>query len=144
MNVQIQASAPLTDTPLQAEAEALSLAAQLASKLHILRATFLTDCLTLATSAATRNLLDSSTPWSIRKPLAVFFKHSSSLLPQVFHISREINGVAHNVAQQDIHSNVEPAFSCFASAHRNSSCPVLALLSSFQSQDFVIHAIHCY
>ena len=144
INVQIQASAPPTTSPLHAEALALSFAAQVASKLNILQPTFLMDCLSLSLVAATGKIVESTTPWSIRKPLADFFKHANSLQPRVFHISREINGIAHNVAHQVLHSRVEPQVCCFASAHRHSSCPVLSLLSSFQVQEFVIHAVHCY
>lgn len=144
INVQVQASAPLTESPLQAEALALSLAAQLALKLNILHPTFLTDCLTLASSAATGKLQDPSIPWCIRKPLAIYFKHANSMQPQVFHISREVNGIAHNLAHQVFSSSNEPQICCFASAHRHISCPVVALLSNLQVQGFTIHAIHCY
>ena len=144
INVQVQASTPLTESALQAEALALSLAAQLALKLNILHPTFLTNCLTLASSAATGKLQDPSIPWCIRKPLAIYFKHANSMQPQVFHISREVNGIAHNLAHQVFSSSNEPQICCFASAHRHISCPVVALLSNLQVQGFTIHAIHCY
>ncbi|VAI80150.1 hypothetical protein VPH35_125532 [Triticum aestivum] len=144
INVQIQASALPTTSPLHAEALALSFPAQVASKLNILQPTFLMDCLSLSLVAATGKIVESTTPWSIRKPLANFFKHANNLQPRVFHISREINGMAHNVAHQVLHSGAEPQVCCFASTHRHSSCPVVSLLSNFQVQEFVIHVVHCF
>jgi hypothetical protein len=109
-----------------------------------LHPTFLTDCLTLASSAATGKLQDPSIPWCIWKPLAIYFKHANSMQRQVFHISREVNGIALNLAHQVFSSSNEPQICCFASAHRHISCPVVALLSNLQVQRFMIHAIHCY
>ena len=97
---------------------------------------FLTHCLTLASSAAMGKLQDPSIPWCIRKPLAIYFKHANSMQPQVFHISREVNGIAHNLAHQVFSSSNEPQICCFASAHRHISCPVVALLSNLQVQGF--------
>lgn len=144
VNVQIQASTVTTDTPLQAEALALLLAAQVAKRLNIFQPTFLTDCLSLASFAAKRKIAETTIPWTIRKVLAEFFCFSSDLHSQVFHISREINGIAHNVAHQVLTSLEEPDICCFASAHRNMTCPVVSLLSNFQFQGFVIHAVRYY
>ena len=144
VNVQIQASTVITDTPLQAEALALLLAARVAKQLCISQPTFLTDNLSLASWAASRKIKESTTPWTIRKILADFFCYSSDLQSQVFHISREINGIAHNVAHQVLTSVVEPDICCFASAHRNMTCPVVSLLSTFQFQGFVIHFVRCF
>lgn len=134
----------ITSTPLQVEALALLFAAQVANRLHITQPTFLTDCLSLASVAASRRIPDASTPWSIRKTLADFFHYSSDLQSQVFHVPREINGIAHNVAHQVLRSDVKPDICCFASAHRNMLCPVVSLLSNFQFQGFVIPAVRCY
>ena len=144
INVQVQASSADTDSPLKAEAFALLLAAQVANRLNISQPTFLTDCLSLASFAASSKASDVAIPWAIRKILAEFFFFSSDLHAQVFHISREINGIAHNMAQQVLRPNLGPDICCFASAHRNGSCPVVSLLSNFQFQGFVIHAVHCY
>ena len=142
--MQIQASAPATSSPIQAEAFALSFAAHLANRLNIMHPTFLMDCLSLASLVASGEIVEANTPWSIRKLLGDFFKQVSNLQPQVFHISREINGIAHNAAHQDLCCNVEPEICCFASAHRHISCPVVSLLDTFQVQGFVIHAVRCY
>ena len=144
VNVQIQASTQNTSTPLQAEALAFLLAAQIAHRLHINRPTFLTDCLSLAKAAAKRSVLADSTPWSIRKYLAEFFSLTKDLQAQVFHISREINGIAHNVAHQVLRCSIEPDISCFASAHSHRTCPVVSLLSNINFQGYVLHAVRCY
>ncbi|KAI4978283.1 hypothetical protein ZWY2020_014837 [Hordeum vulgare] len=89
-------------------------------------------------------MMEATTPWSIKKYLRDFFYHSASLEPQVFHVSREINGIAHNVALQFLRCDVEPHISCFASAHRNATCRVVSLLSKFHIQAFVIHVVRCY
>ena len=102
------------------------------------------DCLSLALVAASGKIRESTTPWSIKKSLANFFKYTTDLHPHVFHISREVDGIAHNLAQQVFRSNDESQICCFASTHRHTSCPVVSLLSNFQVQEFRIHAIHCY
>lgn len=144
VNVQIQASTSITNSPLQAEALALLFAAQVAKRLQIAQPTFLTDCLSLASVAARRKISEASTPWTIRKTLADFFSFSRDLQSQVYHISREVNGIAHNVAHQVLRSVSGPDISCFASAHRNLPCPIVSLLSNFNFQGFVIHAVRCY
>lgn len=144
VNVQIQASAPITNSPLQAEALALLLAAQVSNRLRISQPTFLTDCLSLAKAAADQKNLAASIPWTIRHTLADFFSLTRDLQAQVYHISREINGIAHNVAHQVLRSASEPDICCFASAHRNLSCPVVSLLSNFSFQGYVLHAVRCY
>ena len=128
IQVQIQASAPLTSSPIQAEAQALLLAAKAAQILQVEQPTFLTDNLSLAKAAANRNVIADSTPWMIREFLADFYRITQHLQSQVFHISREINGIAHNVAHQVLSRSLEPVYSCFGSAHRNKTCPVISTL----------------
>ena len=96
--VQIQASTEPTFSPLQAEAHALVLAARVTQLLQISQPMFLTDNLSLAKAAASKNVLADAIPWSIRKLIAEFYNTTRQLQSQVFHISREINGIAQNVA----------------------------------------------
>ena len=114
INIQVQASAPPTSTPLQAEVVALACAAQLAARLNIHCPTFLTDYLSLAFDAASRNISHSTSHWNIRKELVTFVKCTSNQNPQVFHISRDINGIAHNLAQQVFQSIGGPFLICSA------------------------------
>ena len=100
VQVQIQASAPITQSSLQAEALALLLAAKVTRILKVDQPTFLTDCLSLAKAAVTRSTTDDSVPWTIRTSLVDLFRTTKDLHAQVYHISKEINGIAHNVAHQ--------------------------------------------
>jgi hypothetical protein len=128
IEVQVQASAPITTSPLQAEALALLLAAKIAQLLQ----------------AATRSVAADSTLLAIRASLACFFKTTDDLRSEVFHISREINGIAHNDAHQVLSSATKPVFSCFGSADRNMLCPVTSILSTLSLQGFVLHAVFYY
>ena len=139
-----QASTAVTNSPLQAEAVALLLAAHVTNRLQIAQPTFLTDCLSLASAAANRSLNNASTPWSIRNNLAEFFSFTSHLQGHVYHISREINDIAHNVAHQVLWSSMEPGISCFVLAHRNLSCPIVSLLAGSNFQGYVLHVVRCY
>lgn len=104
--VQIQASAPTTSTPLQAEAVALLLAATTAQYLQVQQATFLTDNLTLARAAANRDLVSDKVHWETRKALADYILATTGLQTQVYHISRDLNGIAHSVAHQVGNGNI--------------------------------------
>jgi predicted phage-related endonuclease len=39
-------------------------------------------------------------PWEIREQIAIFKESNRNIEEQVYHIKREVNGVAHNYAQQ--------------------------------------------
>lgn len=144
IQVQIQASAPLTSSPLQAEAQALLLAAKATQLLQIVQPTFLTDNLSLTKAAANMNVTADSTPWVIRESLADFYRTTQHLQLQVFHISREVNGIVHNVAHQVLSRSLEPVYSYFGSAHRNRTCHVISILSTLKLQGFVLHDVHCF
>ena len=139
MQVQIQASTEPTFSPLQAEAHALVLAARVTQLLQIREPTFLTDNLSLAKAATSRNVSADAIPWSIRKLIAEFYNTTRQLQSQVFHISRGINGIAHNVAHQVLTRAIGPVFSCFSSTG-----PVISTLFSCNIQGVVFHVVHCY
>jgi hypothetical protein len=140
----IQASTPTTPSVLQAEAEAFLLAARIASILRLKQPTFLTDCSTLAKAAVAPSVSHPQIPWEIRRYIVNYFNLTQSLGAAVYHIKRDINGVAHNCAHQAIRQNVsEPIFSCSNSAHKNISCPLLSAVKQMQSHDIVIHAVNC-
>jgi hypothetical protein len=62
----------------------------------------------------------------------------------VYHIKRDLNGVAHDSAYQAIRQDVSmPIFSCFSPAHRNVSCPILSVVQQMQFQGVVILAVNC-
>jgi hypothetical protein len=142
--VLIQASAPMTPSVLQAEAEALLLAARIASTFHLQDITFLTDNSTLAKAAAVRSVSHSQVHWEIRNHIAGYINLTQSLGASVYHIKRDLNGVAHDSAHQAIRQDASiPIFSCISSAHRNVSCPILSVVQQMQFQDVVIHAVNC-
>lgn len=143
IQLQVQASAVPTDSPLQAEALALLLGAKIAQYLQLNQPFFLTDSLTLAKTVASGKVNADQVHWSIRHSLADFFSISSELQPSIYHISRKLNGIADNVAHQVLNSAPEPVFGCISSAHRHRSCPFISRISQVHLQGFVIHAVLC-
>ena len=145
IDIFIQASDLSAPSPLYAEAHALVLAAKLAMSLQLTSPTFFTDCLGHACGAVVSSTTDDSVLWEIRKQVADFSNFAHQLKANVFHIYREINGVAHNCAQQARRSSGSaPIFSCSNSAHRLSSCPTLASVSNFQMSGIVLHSVYCF
>jgi hypothetical protein len=139
--LMIQASTQNTETVLQAEAEALLLAVMIAARLNFQCPTFLTDNSTLASAAAMALSNLKEVPWEIRWHLAQFSKLSD---PQVFHISRELNGVAHNCAHQALRQSLsQPIYSCSCSSHRNQNCPIIFAVQQIKFTDVVLHAVNC-
>jgi hypothetical protein len=82
--------------------------------------------------------------WEIRRQAIEFQNITLSLQPRIFHISREINGVAHQCAHQANQSTRSRATrSCRNSAHRNMACLVLMAIDRLQLLDFVIIDVQC-
>jgi hypothetical protein len=143
-NLMVQASTPTASSPLQAEAKALHFAALIADSVQLSRPTFMTDSLLLAKAAAVRCSSLNHLNWDIRASIAEFFHLSTRLEATIYHISRDINRVAHDCAQQAfMRSQAQPEFSCINLAHRERSCPVLSLLQNFSCQGFVISYVLC-
>uniref|UniRef100_A0ACD5ZF00 Uncharacterized protein n=1 Tax=Avena sativa TaxID=4498 RepID=A0ACD5ZF00_AVESA len=106
---------------------------------------FFTDNLTLAKAATAQGVSDNNMIWAIRRQAIEYQKLAHPLLGSIFHISREINGVAHNCAQQARRSlGSEPICSCRNSPHNNFSCPVLAAIDMIRHLGFVIHDVRCF
>jgi hypothetical protein len=140
----IQASMPLSPSVIQAEAEAFLLAAKIANRLHIQQPVFLTDNSILAKAAAAPAISDSQVPWEIRRHLAQYKLLSASCNASVYHVKRDLNGVAHNCSHQALRQDQSrPIYSCSNSAHRNISCPLLAAVQQMNSQELVVHAVNC-
>ncbi|KAI4990830.1 hypothetical protein ZWY2020_039201 [Hordeum vulgare] len=121
-----------------------SINAHVKHRLWITQPTFLVICLSLVLDAANRSITHVSTPGSTRNTLVDFFSSTHDRQPHVYHISREINGIAHNVTHQLLRSSLGLAITCFASAHRKLSCPIVSLVSSFTFQGYVLHVVRCY
>ena len=126
--IMIQASTSDAHSPLCAEALALQLAARVVAKLQIQQATFFTDNLSLAKMAASRNINDDSINWRCRTPISNFLQDTSSIQTSIYHIIRNINGIAHDCSHQVLNSRVESVFSCTHSSQSNSLCPTLLYL----------------
>jgi ribonuclease HI len=140
----IQASTTTASSSLQAEACALLVGAKVASLLQLKQVTLLTDNLCLAKAAATTTTSDPQVLWEIRYLIAEYKQASKALSPKIYHISRNLNGVAHSCAQQAIRQSMsEPIFSCTNLAHATMPCPTAILLQNSVFQGTVIHAVIC-
>jgi hypothetical protein len=131
-------------SPIQAEAHALTLAGRLAAGLRLREPTFFSDCANLVKAVAAQGASNPAMLWEIRRQAIEFQEDTRSLQPRIFHVKREINGVAHNCAHQAKRSmRSEPTRSCRNSAHSSSSCPVLAACLALESQGVVIIDVQC-
>jgi hypothetical protein len=103
---------------------------------------FFTDCSNLEKAAAAPGATDQA--WEIRRQAIEFQNVTLSLQPRIFHISREINGVAHQCARQAKQSTCSrPTRSCRNLAHRNMACLVLVAIDHLRLLDFVIIDVQC-
>lgn len=99
-DVFIQAVASRVSSPLMAEALALLLAGKLVQILNIAEPIFFTDSLILARAVAETSTESSLVHWEIRHHILQFQEFVAPLRHRIFHISRDLNGVAHNCAHQ--------------------------------------------
>jgi hypothetical protein len=142
--ILVQATTSRTSSPLQAEAIALTLAAQIANRLQLQQVTFLTDNLSLSRAAASNRASDPHIPWEIREQIASFMHASRNIDKQVYHLKRDFNKAAHRCAHQAIrHPQFRPTFRCLNSAHQNSRCPVLNSLQKISPQGIVLQIVNC-
>jgi ribonuclease HI len=142
--IMIQASIPNTTSVLQAESEALLVAARIASALNLRHLSFLTDNSTLASAAASQETTIQHIPWEIRRHIADYRSLTASSDVAIYHISRNLNEVAHKCAHQALrHYMSKPILSCTSSAHRYENCPFLSAVSQIQSTGLVLIAVNC-
>ena len=143
-SIMIQAATALTSSVLQAEAKALQLAATLAQFLNLGRVTLLTDNQSLAKVATSRRFDHPLLRWDTRDTMASFFAVTSRSSIEVYHIKRDLNGVAHDCAHQALRRSLDqPIYSCVCSAHSLGSCPVISVLQCVNLQGIVIQAVLC-
>jgi ribonuclease HI len=140
----IQASVPLASLVLQAEAKAMLLAAQIAEKFQLSRPTILTDNKLLAKAVASMKIDSVHMHWNTRDTLARILNTTSKLQARVFHIKRDLNGVAHKCAHQVLRNSLgPPLFGCSSSAHTTPSCLAISVLQDSEWPGFVIHDVQC-
>jgi hypothetical protein len=104
----------------------------------------MTDNSILAKAAAAQTITDQQVPWEIRKQIAMFKMLVTDNNAQIYHVKRNLNGVAHNCAHQAIRQNQSmPIYNCINSTHRNSNCPIIDAVKQINSENLVIHAVNC-
>jgi hypothetical protein len=83
--------------------------------------------------------------WELRHQIAKYKKAYIELQPKVYHIKKELNGIAHDCAQQEIrHSQSLLIFSCSSLAYvvlGNRS--FVFYLQNLVLQEIVIHVVNC-
>ena len=84
--IKLQVSAQQQENAFHAEAKALSTAAKIANILQVDRPIYLTDNQVLAKTAAARTIRHPLLHWNARHHLADFFRQTTYVSPQVFHI----------------------------------------------------------
>ena len=140
--IYIQAAA-YANSALQAEAQAMEAAAQIARSLQIQVANFLTDNLTLAQSLQKRDPINHPGHWIIRPNLLQFLKNSQGIQTRIFKIKRDNNMIAHRLAQEatKTHSVGACVFSC--TKHSLDQCFVIAALSNSNVQHCTLLSVSC-
>jgi ribonuclease HI len=142
--VMIQDAMTTMPSPLHAEAVALVFAVQLAEQMNISPVTFLTDNLNLAKAASAEKITDPKVPWELREQIACYKKASMNIQAKIFHIKRDMNGVAHDCSQQALRQSLSaPIFSCSSSAHLNNTCPLVLAFQNIHLQGIVLNAVYC-
>lgn len=135
----------MAESPLQAEAQALELAAQVAQALQLLEPNFLTDSQVLAETAAKRNPVKFPGHWTIRPHLHQFVQFTHGTDARIFKIRREDNKTAHKQAH-DAYNLFDVGtclYTCLGMRHDTSKCPVKAVLSSLNVQSCTLVLVSC-
>uniref|UniRef100_A0ACD5W9B0 Uncharacterized protein n=1 Tax=Avena sativa TaxID=4498 RepID=A0ACD5W9B0_AVESA len=142
--VSIQASIPRVPSVLQAEAEALVLAAKIVNSIQVKHVAFLTNNRTLAKATGAPTLNQAQVPWEIRQQVAQFKKFTQWFSQVVHHIQRELHKEAHSCAHKaSRHSSFTPTLSCSNYSHRNTPCPLISAILSLTSPGCVINDVTC-
>jgi hypothetical protein len=144
ISAMIQILAPKAASALQAETMALSLAILLSGIINIYRPTMLTDNSNLAKAVASRKIDCHLIHWNCRQDIAQILSMTAISQASIFHINRNLNGVAHCCARQAlINPTKDASLTCSSAAHRASPCPIISALRNFIKPGFVILDIHC-
>ncbi|XP_044319412.1 uncharacterized protein [Triticum aestivum] len=125
VNISILVSEEPIISPLQAEAMALQVAAQVVIAITTGNIMFFTDNQVLAQAAQARDILKIPGHWQIRNQLANFFATTSRTQIAVHHIPRKLNDRAHNNARKaySLQCNISPVMTCNSRSHLVEHCP---------------------
>jgi hypothetical protein len=139
--LKLQVNATLSDASsvIMAEAAGLAIAANIAQLMNLQHINFFTDNQELVSFF---NGADKSNPpdWRIKTYTQLFINHTSSRSTGVFKISRELNLIAHNLAQQ---ASQHPHHSSWSCIHVP-QCPIMAMLLSLAINNVrILTAICC-
>jgi ribonuclease HI len=135
----------LAESALQAEAQALELAAQIGKILQVQKPNFLTDSQIIADALTRSNPTNYPGHWRIRPNLCQFLHHLQGIQARVYKIKRENNIVAHRNAQEAINSHSTGActFNCTGTRHPSELCPVKAVISNLNVQSSTLISVTC-
>ena len=136
--------ASFAHSALQAEAQALEIAAQVGKSLNIHNPVFLTDNLILVQAIQKNDHINHPGHWIIRSNLHQFFNHVQDSQANIFKIKREINGVAHNQAQLAAKSQISEECTYRCNRHPSNQCPVIAAISNLNVHPSTFVSVNCH
>jgi hypothetical protein len=129
-DIFISARTSLVSTPLQAEAEVLLIAANIASSLLLQEPIFFIDNLNLAKAAEASGAMNPTVLWEIRRQAIQFQEITQQLHPRIVHLNRSLNVLAHNCAHQaNTLSITLPIYFCRNATHSNSNCSLAGAIN---------------
>jgi hypothetical protein len=143
-DVFISAKTLPISTPIQAEAEGLLIAANVASSLMLQEPLFFTDNLCLAKAIQANGGTNPTVLWEIRRQAVQFQHNLHHLRPRIVHISRTLNVVAHTYAHKaKTLPRVSPLCSCSNPTHGSFSCPVTVAINRLPPSGTMFLSVQC-
>jgi hypothetical protein len=128
---------------LQAEAQALELAAQIGKTLNAQEPNFLTDNLILAQALQRKDPTNHPGHWIIRPNLHQFIHHTQGIQARIYKIKRDVNNIAHKLAQEAVKIQNLGACTYTCTKHLSYQCPVIAAISKLNVQPCTLISVTC-
>jgi ribonuclease HI len=138
----VQASS-YASSALQAEAQAMEVAAQIANKLKVQNSNFLTDNFIVAQSLKQHDLKKNPGHWTIRPNLQQILQFMQGMEAGILKIKREDNKSAHMLAHKafNFHSLGACLYKC--TKHPSNQCPVIAVISKQNVHPCTLLSVNC-